>query len=106
MALSIVAIIYYAIPDVLGYSENRPIYLFYLLYFHLPGASNEGINWGKINDFRVEPRAPETQISGVLRTFVFSVLYLSLNLLLFIFVFRTIGEHKEDKINNDTLNNF
>lgn len=88
---------YYCQIDFTANPSTLPLtYMLYVMYFRSPGCHGD-IQWDIFNvegdvGLGISPTVPLTQTSAVLRTFIFSIIYLVLYFLLFISTFRTIGE--------------
>lgn len=94
MALAILSIISYAC--LIDFSQGELRYMMYLLYFRLPRCA-EDPKWEVIGvDTNVNtPELPvDAQTTAVLRTFIISIIYLALNFILFLTVFRTLCKFK------------
>ena len=90
MVLSTLAIFSYA-TTIFDFTVSDISYMMFLIYFRLPDKHPE-INWAKLNVTADTVEVSAESTDPTLRTFIISILYLSLNALLFISIFRTISK--------------
>lgn len=92
MTFAALALISYA--GVIDFSNTPLTYMLYIIYFRSPNR-HPTIDWSVFDINSALIPAISSQTGAVLRTFIFAIIYLVLNFLLFISLFRIIGESSD-----------
>lgn len=90
MVLSTLAILSYA-TTMFDFLVSDISHMMFLIYFRQP-SKHPTIDWARLNVTAATVEVSAETTNPALRTFIISILYLSLNALLFISIFRTISE--------------